>query len=122
MKNTTINDLLNSGFEYDLIVRNRKSNGRVSEMEITIPGKTITARGYQIRKVLADKKGRALPSNLFFILKTNKDADDFYIIGAGFGHGRGLCQWGAIGMALKNYPYKDILGFYYPEFEIQKVY
>ncbi len=38
--------------------------------------------------------------------------------GRGFGHGVGLSQWGAQGMALKGYDYKRILQFYYPGTEV----
>jgi stage II sporulation protein D len=37
---------------------------------------------------------------------------DFY--GRGWGHGVGLCQWGAYGMAQKSFDYKAILSHYYP--------
>src|SRR5690554_975875 len=39
---------------------------------------------------------------------------DFVVLkGKGFGHGVGLCQEGAMGMANKGYNYKQILAFYY---------
>jgi SpoIID/LytB domain protein len=122
LSNSEMDDLLNDGFDYALNIKNRDSNGRITEMEIVIPGKILIAKNYQIRKIFADKNGRALPSNLFLILKTDEDADDLYIIGAGFGHGRGLCQWGAIGMSLKSFSFQDILEFYYPGFNLQKIY
>ena len=34
--------------------------------------------------------------------------------GRGFGHGVGLCQWGAQGKAAKGWTGEQILGFYYP--------
>ncbi|MDE2222955.1 MAG: SpoIID/LytB domain-containing protein [Candidatus Omnitrophica bacterium] len=36
-------------------------------------------------------------------------------IGKGWGHGVGLCQWGALGMAKQNFNYKQILAYYYPQ-------
>ena len=38
----------------------------------------------------------------------------FYFSGAGWGHGVGMCQWGAKGMALEGFTYKQILHHYYP--------
>jgi stage II sporulation protein D len=35
-------------------------------------------------------------------------------VGKGWGHGVGLCQWGAFGMSKKGSSYKQILEFYYP--------
>lgn len=41
------------------------------------------------------------------------DGDKVYLNGRGFGHGVGLCQQGAIGMAKAGYDYKKILGYFY---------
>jgi len=38
----------------------------------------------------------------------------FTIEGAGYGHGVGLCQWGAKGMGLAGHSTADILAFYFP--------
>jgi stage II sporulation protein D len=42
--------------------------------------------------------------------------------GRGWGHGVGLCQYGAQGMAEKGYKWPEILEHYYPETEIKKIY
>ena len=42
--------------------------------------------------------------------------------GLGYGHGVGLCQWGAKGMSEVGKSYKDILKFYYPKAEMRKMY
>lgn len=42
--------------------------------------------------------------------------------GRGFGHGVGLCQWGAKGMADAGHTYKDILKQYYSDAEIGRMY
>lgn len=42
--------------------------------------------------------------------------------GRGYGHGAGLCQWGAKGMAEAGKSHKEILKFYYPDAEIVKLY
>ena len=42
--------------------------------------------------------------------------------GSGYGHGVGMCQWGARGMALDGTSYRDILAHYYPGAEIRKLY
>jgi stage II sporulation protein D len=41
--------------------------------------------------------------------------------GKGWGHGVGMCQWGAMGMAKEGFSYVDILKFYYPGATIGKV-
>jgi stage II sporulation protein D len=40
------------------------------------------------------------------------------IEGGGLGHGVGLCQWGARGMAVAGKPANDILNFYFPGTEV----
>ncbi len=42
--------------------------------------------------------------------------------GKGFGHGIGLCQWGAQGKAKRGWSSEQILGFYYPGAEVVSVY
>ena len=42
--------------------------------------------------------------------------------GNGWGHCVGLCQWGAQGMALKGYSYKQILQHYYPNLDLKKLF
>ena len=42
--------------------------------------------------------------------------------GKGYGHGVGMCQWGAQGMAQRGYDHPAILGFYYPGAAVQRGY
>jgi SpoIID/LytB domain protein len=114
--------LLQSGLQIDLSIKDRDSDGRVTSVEADIPNQTFTAGGYRIRRMLSDEAGRALPSNFFFILKPDQKEEKFYIIGAGYGHGKGMCQWGALGMSLEGYSYQKILEFYYPSFYLKPIY
>jgi len=61
-----------------------------------------------------------------FNLKLQRDEDGFVsfmiLEGSGYGHGVGLCQWGAIGMAREGKSYKRILNHYYNDFTIEKIY
>ncbi len=47
-----------------------------------------------------------------------KEGDFLVIQGKGFGHGVGLCQEGAMGMAKNGYTFEQILSFYYPNRKI----
>jgi len=49
-------------------------------------------------------------------------ADTVTITGRGFGHGVGMCQFGAQHMASTGISHSQILGFYYPGARIQKAY
>ncbi|HPC35350.1 MAG TPA: SpoIID/LytB domain-containing protein [Candidatus Marinimicrobia bacterium] len=46
----------------------------------------------------------------------------FILKGAGWGHGVGYCQIGALGMALKGYSTSEILEHYYPGVQLRKIY
>ena len=50
-----------------------------------------------------------------------KEGDNFKFTGRGWGHGVGMCQWGAKGMAEAGYDYERILDYYYPDTEIEKL-
>jgi stage II sporulation protein D len=82
--------------------------------------KSITIKGNEIRSVLrtADSKN-ILWSTLFDLsFKSNS----VVIRGKGFGHGVGLCQWGAIALSRKGWNYEDILNHYYPGTETENFY
>jgi stage II sporulation protein D len=50
------------------------------------------------------------------------DGDDFRFVGRGFGHGAGMCQYGARGMARAGWLYREILLYYYRNCSIGKLY
>lgn len=50
---------------------------------------------------------------------TGVSAASYLISGRGFGHGVGLSQWGARGMALQNFNYQDIIKYYYTGTSVQ---
>lgn len=54
-------------------------------------------------------------------MTVSQSGDPFEFQGRGWGHGVGLCQWGAKRLAELGYKYQDILRFYYPESEITHI-
>ncbi|MCK4648439.1 SpoIID/LytB domain-containing protein, partial [bacterium] len=58
-------------------------------------------------------------STLFTV---SKEKSKFVFKGHGWGHGVGMCQWGARGMAEEGKDYKEILKHYYTGVKIEKVY
>ena len=110
------------GFSFRLQISDRTRTGRVQSLYLQVVDREFTIQGYGIRQVLADSSGRALPSNFFFLVNSPTLSEQFYVIGAGFGHGRGMCQWGALGLALSGANYREILRFYYPDHQLKKVY
>ncbi len=88
---------------------------RIAEMEVTAEGgRTFVLRGLPIRWSLN------VPDNLFVFEKT-KDADGvdrYTFYGKGWGHGVGMCQVGAYGMAFRGWKFDQILKRYYTGIEI----
>lgn len=115
-------DWLETGCKLDIQIAKRRQSGRIEEMIMRVEDQLFPLSGFRIRRVLADQTGKVLPSNFFFFTESPGSWEKLYLIGAGAGHGEGMCQWGAIGLALKGTKYKNILGFYYPNLSIMKFY
>lgn len=73
-----------------------------------------------IRKILGNLRSSAFKIEVKY--NQQNRPQEFIFYGAGFGHGKGLCQSGMKGMALKGYNYRQILKHYYPEARIKKIY
>ena len=73
-----------------------------SIMEITLAGRKF--RGGEIRSLLG------LRSNCFAV--RGRETDVVFTV-SGYGHGVGMSQWGAQGMAVQGYGYREILTHYY---------
>lgn len=70
----------------------------------------------RLRSILGRK---ALPSNNY---ELEDLGEKIKISGSGYGHGVGMCQFGAKELALKGYNYKQILAHYFPDLKIRKIY
>lgn len=93
----------------------RGVSGRIVELAVVgSRGKASVTGELHIRRLLG-----GLKSSLF---RVRSDGDGFVIDGAGFGHGVGLCQTGAIGMAEAGSTYKQILEHYFPGSHLRKLY
>lgn len=102
----------------DLRIVNRTRSGRVGRIEIRTSKGSFNVDGDRIRRALMldVSKGRILPSTMFDLEKTMRGdmLASVAIVGGGNGHGVGMCQNGAIGMARRGYSYDMILQHYYP--------
>lgn len=102
----------------------RGKSGRICRLSIKGTNKSlIIGKELEIRRTLSDTH---LYSSAFVVKTGNADADGvpqhFTLIGAGWGHGVGLCQIGAAVMGEKGYKYDKILLHYYRGAEIKKIY
>ncbi|HEU4887993.1 MAG TPA: SpoIID/LytB domain-containing protein [Thermoanaerobaculia bacterium] len=91
---------------------------RIAEMEITAEGgRKFMLRGLPIRWSLN------VPDNLFVYDKTRDPdgVDRYTFYGKGWGHGTGMCQVGAYGMAFRGWTFDRILRHYYTGVEVTKM-
>jgi stage II sporulation protein D len=103
----------------DLRVDARGSSHRVTDLEVIGTNGTAHVRGGRIRSALG------LKEQLFVIDRELDDSGrvtEFVFTGRGWGHGVGMCQVGAYGLAKQGYNYEQILKAYYTGIEIIKMY
>jgi stage II sporulation protein D len=103
----------------DLRVASRGSSHRVTDLEIVGTNGTAHVRGGRIRSVLG------LREQLFVIDREYDDSGrvtEFIFIGRGWGHGVGMCQVGAYGLAKQGWSTEQILKAYYSGIELTRMY
>ena len=115
---------MNFGDILDLQAEERGKSGRISKLRIVGTEKTfVIGKELEIRRALSDTH---LYSSAFVVDRCDIDEkgvpQHFDIIGAGWGHGVGLCQIGAAVMGEEGFDYDAILLHYYQGAEIKKVY
>lgn len=93
----------------------KKNNDRVVSVEIIHNNGTINLTGNEFRLLFPSQK---LKSTFFTAKKNDKS---LLINGRGWGHGVGMCQWGAKGRSDKGMKYDDILNYYYKNIKFQKI-
>ncbi len=120
--------LRRSGVDYgqiiDLVPVARGTSGRLWKLKIVGTKKTLTiGKELEIRRTLSPSH---LYSSAFVVEKGETNADgvpsSFTLIGAGWGHGVGLCQIGAAVMGEKGYKYDEILKHYFVGADLEKMY
>ena len=107
----------------DLVPLARGKSGRIWKLRIVGTKKQFTiGKELEIRRALSESH---LYSSAFVVDKSDI-ADGipgrFTIVGAGWGHGVGLCQIGAAVMGEQGYSYDRILLHYYRGAEIKEIY
>jgi stage II sporulation protein D len=113
----------NLGRIVDISEQGRTPSGRVRALTVQTESGTYTLKGNDIRFVLRDPKGAILNSTFFSSreAKANGEVSSFVVEGRGYGHGIGMCQWGAIGRARAGQDFRTILETYYPGTTIGRI-
>jgi SpoIID/LytB domain protein len=98
-----------------LVAKQRGVSGRIGVLAIEGDKAMVEVTGdLHIRRLLG-----GLKSTLF---EVTRQGDAFVIRGAGFGHGVGMCQMGAIGMAGAGKSHAQILAHYYRGSHLHRLY
>jgi stage II sporulation protein D len=106
---------LGVGPAVSLEVRGRGVSGRARSLHVVGAAGSADVTGeLAIRRLLKN-----LPSAMAVL---DRDGDGWIVRGGGWGHGVGMCQWGAVGRAEAGQGYRDILRAYYAGAEVAKVY
>ena len=99
-------------------VRQRRTgpSGRTAELRLAVSSGEIPVFGPDVRAVLQTPDGRPLGSTLVRLTAEHRDGvvDRLRAEGLGWGHGVGLCQWGAVGRARAGQSARIILETYFP--------
>ena len=109
-----------TGFRVD----RRTASDRVASVSIQTERGNYTVRGNDVRFILRTPSGSLLNST-YFTAETSADGSgaigNLVIRGGGYGHGIGMCQWGAIGRARAGQDYRTILTTYFPGTTVSRV-
>jgi stage II sporulation protein D len=115
----------------DAILRAADMGGSLEGAEVTLRDPAGRAAAITIR---TDEQTMSVPASSFRLAvgpstlrSTNiqsmeRVSGGLHIKGAGWGHGVGLCQMGAIGLALRGKSGEEIIAYYYPDAQIRKAY
>ncbi len=116
-----LNKIKSIGTLKDIVVLERGNSGRIIKAKfIGSEDSLLLNSELEIRKI----KDPPFRSSCF-VFKTyfNSDGKEFYQFnGAGWGHGVGMCQSGAVARAYSGQTFYQILNHYFPETEIKRVY
>jgi len=90
-------------------VTGRGASGRARSVRLVTDAGAVVLTGLEIRFAMG------LPESLFTVVPGRLEGGEpvFTFYGRGWGHGVGLCQNGAFGMALAGKGYREILAWYY---------
>jgi stage II sporulation protein D len=111
--------LVASGYKINRIkaiqILGRDESGRIRDLSIIGENKNINITAKDFRELIGPN---TIKSTNF---QANTAGDDVVFEGLGWGHGVGLCQWGAYFMAKQGYKYDEILRYYYPQADVKTI-
>ena len=101
----------------DLRAVRRGVSGRIVELAVVGSKGSTVVKGFDVRNLLDLRESLT-------VIELQRDPSgritSAVFAGKGWGHGVGLCQVGAYGMAMRGSDYKEILSHYYPGIALSK--
>jgi len=112
--------LLNANFSgcgniKNITPKGQDLSGRLKNVFVETDNKSFQVPVKDFRNIIGPNRIKSAK----FQVKITKDFAVFE--GIGWGHGVGMCQWGAYFMAKQGYDYKQILEYYYPQTKVEQV-
>jgi stage II sporulation protein D len=111
--------LVNAGYKMGMIkaieILGKNNSGRITNLKITTTTKDVNISAKDLRSIVGPNEIR---STNFTV---NLAGDDAVFEGFGWGHGVGLCQWGAYFMAKQGRNVEEILKYYYPRNDVKTI-
>jgi stage II sporulation protein D len=112
-----VNKRVSVGTLNDLRVVRRGASGRIVELAVIGSKASTVVKGFDVRNLLDLRESLT-------VIELQRDPSgrisSAVFAGKGWGHGVGLCQVGAYGMAMRGSDYKEILAHYYPGTSLSK--
>jgi stage II sporulation protein D len=107
-----------------LEVTRTSPSGRVAELRIAFEHGEVRVAEPDVRAVLRPRPDQLLGSAAFQLAVATEGDQVTRVVatGAGWGHGVGLCQWGAVGRARAGQDYRTILSTYFPGTTLERLY
>jgi stage II sporulation protein D len=117
----------NGGTVQSFAVAKPTTGGRVKTMQVTTDKGSCKFDGEDIQAKLGLKSTKFAIVPVYKqvaskdLKATPKVIEGFNVVGSGFGHGLGLSQYGALGMAKKGYNYQQIVAHYYQKTQLSLI-
>jgi stage II sporulation protein D len=109
---------------HSLQVMSRFPSGRINELRIIFQRQSgldsLSIFGNNIRFVIRNTSNTGILKSNNFEIKFVSD-DKITLSGKGYGHGVGMCQWGALALSIRGIKYQEILNHYYPGTHLRRI-
>jgi stage II sporulation protein D len=97
-----------------LRIKKKSPSGRAEKITVVTDTGSYDLKGNDFRIAMHPERIRST-----LLLGLTRHGDGYEFEGRGWGHGVGMCQWGAKGQAEHGRNYRDILEFYYPNSHLE---